>query len=429
VKHNVLVFPCGSEIGLEIYRSIEFSTHFNVYGGSSVDDHGEYVYKNYIGGIPRVEDPNFVEALNEIIKDNKIKFIIPAHDSVVLKLAQAEAEANLDCQVITSPLPTCDVARSKTRTYNEFEAVIATPTIYKEISDIPETAWPIFMKPDVGQGSKGTHLAKNFGEAQFHIKHADSPLILLEFLPGKEYTVDCFTDKNGVLTFAEGRERIRVANGISVASATVDDPRFGGLANKINEKLVFNGAWFFQVKKNKDGDLVLMEIAPRIAGTMGLVRCKGTNLVLLSLFNALEYDVKVIENNYDMQIDRALENRYMHDINYSHVYLDFDDLVIFEGKVNPLVMAFVYQCLNDKVKVHLITRHKEDLDMTLETYRLKGVFDEIIWLKNEEPKHEAIKEQDAIFIDDSYAERQAVSQACKIPVFDAHMIESLIEKF
>jgi hypothetical protein len=429
VKHNVLVFPCGSEIGLEIYRSIEFSTHFNVYGGSSIGDHGEYVFKNYIGGLPHVDDPNFVESLNKIINDKKIEFVIPAHDSVVLKLAQAEADQILGCKVITSPLATCEVARSKTKTYDELEAVIATPKIYESLSEVPESAWPIFMKPDVGQGSKGTHKANDPSEAEFYIKNAASPLILLEYLPGKEYTVDCFTDKNGVLVFAEGRERTRVSNGISVASATIDDPHFGGIANKINEKLVLRGAWFFQVKKNENGELVLMEIAPRVAGTMGLVRCKGTNLVLLSLFNALEYDVDLIENEYDMQIDRALENKYRHDINYSHVYLDFDDLVIFEGKVNPLVMAYVYQCLNNKIRVHLITRHKEELNDTLERYRLQNVFDEVIWLKNEEPKHEAIKEEDAIFIDDSYAERQAVSQACKIPVFDAHMIESLIEKF
>ena len=45
---NVLVFPCGSEIGLEIHNALKYSKDFNLFGGSSVDDHGKYVYKNYI---------------------------------------------------------------------------------------------------------------------------------------------------------------------------------------------------------------------------------------------------------------------------------------------------------------------------------------------------------------------------------------------
>ena len=52
---NVLVFPCGSEIGLEVNRALANSTHFKLYGGNSVDDHGKFVYKNYISGIPFIE--------------------------------------------------------------------------------------------------------------------------------------------------------------------------------------------------------------------------------------------------------------------------------------------------------------------------------------------------------------------------------------
>ena len=49
---NVLVFPCGSEIGLEIHNSLKYSKDFKLYGGSSVDDHGKFVYENYISGHP-----------------------------------------------------------------------------------------------------------------------------------------------------------------------------------------------------------------------------------------------------------------------------------------------------------------------------------------------------------------------------------------
>ena len=49
---NILVFPCGSEIGLEIHNALKYSKDFKLFGGSSVDDYGKFVYANYISDIP-----------------------------------------------------------------------------------------------------------------------------------------------------------------------------------------------------------------------------------------------------------------------------------------------------------------------------------------------------------------------------------------
>ena len=92
-------------------------------------------------------------------------------------------------------------------------------------------------------------------------------------------------------------------------------------------------------------------------------------------------------------------------------------------------MAFVFQCINNGIALYLITRHKDDLNKTLEKYRISGLFDEVIWVGLGEEKHQHIKEKDAIFIDDSFAERKKVHDNVGIPTFDAHMIESLMEKF
>lgn len=425
-KKNVLVFPCGSEIGLELHRSLGLSIHYNLIGGSSVDDHGKYIFDQYVDDIPFVNDDAFTEKLNAIIDAHEVDFIFPAHDSVVLRLAQEKAAGNLHCDVITSPAETCEIARSKGASYRKFEGLIPTPKVYDAAALQPED-FPVFLKPDVGQGSKGTYLAKTAGDVKFYVEK-DPTLLALEYLPGKEYTIDCFTDRHGKLRFCEGRERARTNNGISVNSSAVDDERFVKFGEIINSTLRFRGVWFFQLKE-KDGEMVLMEIAPRVAGTMGLARCKGVNLALLSLFDAQDMEIEVFENNCSMTIDRALENRYKHDISYRHVYLDFDDLVVFEDKVNPAVMAFVYQCLNQGKKVHLLTRHAGDLHAALGRYHLDGVFDDVVWIQDGSPKADHITESEAIFIDDSFAERLAVHKGRSIPTFDGHMLESLMEKF
>ncbi|MDB5175755.1 MAG: carbamoylphosphate synthase large subunit [Candidatus Saccharibacteria bacterium] len=425
MKKKILVYPCGSEIGLEIYKSVAHSIHIELFGGSAVDDHGKLVYENYIGGLPFVDDPSFVEKLNQVVRDNNIDYIFPAHDSVVLLLAQEKAAGTLDCDVITSPLEACVVARSKKQTYQTLGDLVPTARQY-EADQVAEADFPLFLKPDVGQGSKGTQLVHNLNEMAFYLEK-DPTLLILDYLPGAEYTIDCFTNKNGELLYAAGRERKRISNGISVHSEFVQDERFAQLAAAINGRLPFRGGWFFQVKARDDGELVLMEIATRIAGTMGLSRGRGTNLPLLSVYDAMGYDVEVLTNNYEVIIDRALENRFKLALDYSHVYLDFDDMVIREGKVNVQVMAFVYQCHNQNIPVHLITRHKDDLAITLAQYHLESSFTSHIWLTDEaDEKYNYIREDDAIFIDDSFAERKKVQEHCHVPVFDAHMIECLM---
>lgn len=427
MNKNVLVFPCGSEIGLELHKSLNVSTHFTLIGGSSVPDHGQYVYTNYVGDIPSVDDPDFLTRLNIIIREQQIDYIFPAHDSVVLKLAQARAAGKLACEVITSSVETCEVSRSKLASYERFETILLVPTIHKADS-LGDNDFPVFLKPDVGQGSKGTYKATTKQDVEFYTAK-DPSLLVLEYLPGKEYTIDCFTNKDGKLLFCEGRERSRVSNGISVNSSSVADDRFRELAEKINSELTFRGVWFFQVKERASGELVLMEIAPRVAGTMGLVRGKGVNLALLSLFDAEGIEISIIENSYQLTIDRALQNSYKHDISYDHVYIDFDDLVIVNDRVNPQVMAFVYQCHNNKKQVHLLTRHANELSDTIKQYRLEGVFDELIWVKDGSDKSDYVTQAPAIFIDDSYAERAQVQAKLGIPTFDGHMIETLMEPF
>jgi len=426
MKKNVLVFPCGTEIGLELHRSLQYSTHFTLIGASSVDDHGKFVFQEYVGGLPFASAPEFVNKLNEVVDARHIDFVFPAHDSAVLRLAQEHAAGTLHCDVITSPVETCAIARSKRQSYERLMGVIPTPHVYANADVLRARDYPVFLKPDVGQGSKGTYVAIDRRDIDFYLSK-DPSLLVLEYLPGKEYTVDCFTNRNGELLFAEGRVRARISNGISVSSATVEDVRFKDAAEKLNRALRFRGVWFFQLKERQTGELVLMEIAPRVAGTMGLVRCKGANLPLLSLFDAMGVDVELFKNRSVVVIDRALQSRYKHDIHYRHVYLDLDDLLILGGRVNPAVVAFVYQCINKNIMVHLLTRHEHDVLSTLREHRLDCAFDYIVKVESDAEKYEYITESEAIFIDDSFAERRRVHQVLGIPTFDAHAIESLMD--
>ena len=418
----MLVFPCGSEIGLELHRSLADSTFVNLHGASSASDHGRYVYARYIGGLPFVDEPEFLDAINRAIAEHRIDFLFPAHDSAVMLLA--ENEKRLRCRVLGSPVETCRICRSKRLTYKTFESLLRVPRVYGDVESVE--IWPAFLKPDVGQGSRGAVLAQNREEARFLLAQ-DASRLLLEYLPGAEYTVDCFTDRHGHLRFAGARERVRISGGISVNSHTVKDEAVERIATAINGRLSFRGAWFFQLRQSSGGELALLEIAPRVAGTAALYRNLGVNLALLTVFDAMGLDVEILRNNVDMEIDRALTNRFSTEIGYRHLYMDLDDSLIRDGKVHLLAVALLYQALNNGVELHLLTRHVGSVDELLERHRLKGMFHDIVHLGTSESKSEHIKHLDAVFIDDSFAERASVSRTLGIPVFDLDAIESLLD--
>lgn len=422
MKKKVAVFPAGSEIGLEINRALKYSTFFDVIGFSSMKDHTRYVYKEYIEDLPFINDENFIDELNKRIEEKKIDFIYPANDDVQLYLTLNQKSIN--AKIITSEEDTVKICRSKKSTYSFLKKEKFLPEIYEFNKELK---FPLFIKPNIGQGSKGAKIINSLEELLYE-KEKNIDLVICEYLPGEEYTIDCFTDFEGKLRVVKQRNRKRIRIGISVNSKILElDPKVEKIANIINNYFKFNGAWFFQLKKDKNDEYKLLEIAPRISGTMGLSRNTGINFPLLTLFNEEKIVIKIIQNTYQIEVDRAFINRYKIELAYNYIYVDLDDTLINNKKVNSFLLMFLYQNIFNK-KIVLITKHIKNIEETLNEYKICiKLFDKIIHLKKEDDKSKYIESKEAIFIDDSFSERINIQRKLKIPVFDTSEVESLID--
>lgn len=423
---NVLVFPCGSEIGLEVHNALKFDKHIELFGLSSVSSHARLIYKNYIEGISFITKDSFMDELNKVIDENNIDVIIPAYDDVIVYLSDRRDE--LHCKLVTSKQETCMLARSKAKTYELLKGESYIPKVYN-IDEITESDLPLFAKPDIGQGSQGIAPIKEMADLEKFRPEADD-YIISEMLPGAEYTIDCFTNRKGELVVASMRERRRIRTGISVNSATVKIPeQVLNIAKSINEKVEFDGVWFFQVKADVNGDFKLLEMAPRVAGSMSTSRVRGFNYILNSVYQTMGYDISPIPNLLEYtEVDRAFSSKYILNIDYNYVYMDFDDTITYGNTVNTEVIAFIYQCLNKGKKIILLTRHGKDIYDSLNHYHIdKNIFEEIIHIKDETLKSQYIEHKDAIFIDDAFRERYDVSKECNIPVFDLDCVSALMD--
>lgn len=425
-KVNVLIFPSGGENAINIHDSLKYNLHFNLFGATSVKDYSVNMYPKDNFSLDRyyITDEDFIDKFNKLLNKFSIEYIVPTHDTISVYLMEHENEIN--AKIVCSPVETTKIAHSKRTT---FEALIDKeycPRIYNSCEEV--NTYPVFLKPDIGSGGKGTLLAKTEKELKEFIEGNEN-IVISEYLPGDELTVDCFTDKNGKLIFIGPRTRERITMGISFTSKTVKvDEEIEKIANDLNSTFEFAGAWFFQIKRDINNKYKLMEFSVRQAGTMALYRELGINFAALSIFNAMGLDVKILFNDYNLTLNRRLTNAYQLEYEYDKVYIDFDDTIIVNNKVNSLAMMFLYQCINKNKEIYLITKHEDDIKEDLNKCKIDlKIFTNIIELKEFESKADYIVPDKAIFIDNYYKERVIVKERHGIPVFDVDAIECLLD--
>jgi carbamoyl-phosphate synthase large subunit len=417
---RILVFPAGTEIGFEIHQALQHCKEVELFGaGQPVSNHGPFVFTHY-HKLPSIYEEGWLAALIELCHNLRIDYIFPAYDDVIVALSQHHGK--LPAVVLTASEETCRITRSKSLTYRALGSIVRVPHTF---SALTATQFPVFVKPDRGQGSQNAQRVKNSSELTAALASIQDPIIC-EYLPGDEYTVDCFSDRERGVLFCGARVRLRVRNGIAVHTKSVVLAEAKEIAESIHATLGMRGAWFFQLKRASDGELALLEVAPRVAGSMSTHRVQGVNFPLLTIFEHERLPLQLMTNFMPVELDRSLQNQYRLGLRYEALYIDLDDTLLVRGKVNLDAMRLVYSCINRKIAVILITRHASDLALTLSKHRLAGLFDQVIHLESGQRKSDHIRHTNAIFLDDSFTERHDVHQRLGIPTFDCSMIDALI---
>ena len=417
---NVLVFPAGTEIGLEIFNALKFCKETRLFGaGQAVSNHAEFVYPSY-DDVPSVWEEGWLEGLIATCVKHDIDYIFPAHDDALVALSRVRER--LPAVLIAPSEYVCEVTRSKSRTYKLLAEVVRVPRLFSGVDEVKN--YPVFVKPDRGNGSIGARAVHDPETLRLALAER-TDLVISEYLPGHEYTVDCFSDRERGLLFCGARIRDRTRNGIAVNTKTVVLPEARVLAESIGKKVSVYGPWFFQVKRSEDGALVLLEVAPRIAGSMAAHRVLGVNFPLLAIYEAERSSLQMLVNTGAVEVDRALGNRYRHSVHFDVLYIDLDDTILMSGRVSTEVISFVFDCLNASKRVVLVTRHEGDLGETLRKHRIADLFDRVIHVPRGVKKSSVICHVGAIFIDDSFSERLDVAAVCGINTFDPSMIELL----
>ena len=107
-------------------------------------------------------------------------------------------------------------------------------------------------------------------------------LLVSEYLPGDEYSVDCLCN-HGESILIVPRLRKRMINGISVEGEFIQEETITSYCKQIIKELQLHGNIGIQVKKSGAGQFLILEINPRVQGTISAALGAGVNLPELAV--------------------------------------------------------------------------------------------------------------------------------------------------
>ena len=368
---RVLVFPTVNEPGLEVARALLSSSRLEVYGGSSydlVDDASRLLLRNHLA-LPALGDDDFRERFVAVLREHAIDVVVPTVDALV------EAFATWSVDGVAFVTPTADLAAvfaSKRATYARLCGVVPLAAIYDDDDDV---RYPAFAKPDRGGGGRGAMLVDAPDALAVARRRG---LIVMEHLPGDEYTIDCCGDRDGRLLTANVRRRAVVGRGgIALASHAEDHPDLLAHVEAIAREMPIAGPWFAQFKRDRDGAPRLLEVNARVGGSMGLTRLAGTNIPAIAVWSFLGVDVTVPRRRPGTRVVRSLRS-CGEERGYTGVIWDLDDTLFGrDGRPDPEQVAMVIELRNQGLVQVMLSRNPDPAGALAEA-RLDGLFDEIV---------------------------------------------------
>ena len=175
--------------------------------------------------IPRGDDPRLVDVLHDACRVRGIEMLLPTVDSELFPVAMArERFEAMGVTLPISPAECLRLCRDKQLLLERVKGEVPVPAfepLTQEAADRVDS-FPRFVKPRLGAGSRG--VAKIVRREDLETQPKDGSVILQEYLPGEEYSIDVYVRRDGVVVGAVPRERMKVDSGIAVASRTVNVP-------------------------------------------------------------------------------------------------------------------------------------------------------------------------------------------------------------
>jgi carbamoyl-phosphate synthase large subunit len=227
-------------------------------------------------------------------------------------------------KLLVSPTASLEIANNKSRLYEflqwrgiavpDFKVVETVDQFKIAVEELGYPASTVCFKPSVSNGSRGFRIISehmndldllfNHKPTSTYINYQETvrvlstgffpELLISDYLPGDESSVDCLANHGESLLIVP-RIRRRMINGISVEGEFVNEESIIRYCRQIIKELQLHGNIGIQVKQSAAGPFLILEINPRVQGTISAALGAGVNLPVLSVKQELGLPISTDE--------------------------------------------------------------------------------------------------------------------------------------
>ncbi|HEX4877122.1 MAG TPA: ATP-grasp domain-containing protein, partial [Chitinophagaceae bacterium] len=273
---------------------------------------GKYLADDFLV-IPPASDSKFSDKLLSLCRERNIHVLLPLVTKELIPLADRMKEFELaGTRIPISSVASLEIANNKSRLYEflqwrgmaipDFRVVENVEQFKTAITELGYPDKIVCFKPSVSNGSRGFRILSeqqdeldllfNHKPTTTYLKEAEAirilssglfpELLVSEYLPGAEYSVDCLCD-HGEAILVVPRIRTKMINGISVQGQFIQQEEIIRYCNGIIKELHLHGNIGIQVKANESGEYMILEINPRVQGSISAGLGAGVNLPVLAI--------------------------------------------------------------------------------------------------------------------------------------------------
>jgi carbamoyl-phosphate synthase large subunit len=235
------------------------------------------------GLVPRVDDPGYVPALAELVREHDVKLVVPLTDLDPLVLARERAMLG----GATVLLPDADIVERVGDKYNAhvlfLERGIASPETWQPEEVPADAAFPLLVKARRGFGSRHIYRAEDRRELEFFLGHTPVDSIVQVCCSGEEFSIDVLCDLEGRCLAAIPRTMIQSKGGESIKGMTVKDWDLIEYGRFVAETLGIVGPATIQCFREGDGTHQVTDVNLRFGGGFPLPTAAGSRYPELAL--------------------------------------------------------------------------------------------------------------------------------------------------
>ncbi len=283
---------------------------------------------------PLVYENDYIEVLIEYCYKNKIHAIMSLFDIDLLVLGKnAYRFEGIGTKVLHAPAESLRICNDKwaTALFANNNA-INTPKTYLSITRVKNEIlnnkldFPLIIKPRWGMGSIGLYKVDNEQELDVLYKKCvkdvftsylkyesnetkDEPLVIQEFLKGKEYGLDVINDLEGNYVALVAKQKVQMRSGETDIGLTVDNKMFEGFAKRVSSLIKHVGVLSVDVFVCNDKEIYLIEMNCRISGHYPVAHCAGVNypLQLIKWLRNEQTELSLLDYNRGIYVVKELQ--------------------------------------------------------------------------------------------------------------------------